>query len=567
MRRQFALAFGGILAAAAVGTAQQPVPAKKPDSSFVRPAGPTMMLPPAEAVPVAGGYTQVQPVQTYTVGQTGAPVQYIAVQPAAPPATTPAMTPAIQYVPTQAVTAPSTSAVMAAPMQPAAANSAPALITTGATSASGSGSANACPTGACPSGICQTGACLTNNGGGGCATGNCASAADMNPCSACTTAPVCQQPPCGPYGRMWVSAEYLLWWTRGMSVPPLVTGGPAGTPRELAGVLGDPNTRILFGDTQLNDGVRSGFRVRFGGWLDCCQTCGVEGSYFFLSDSNDNYSADCTDQTVIARPFTNIRPRSGYPDGYGYPDSELVCYPGVVNGTIAVNSGTSLQGFDVNARKNLSCDCCNRIDALVGFRYLQLDDSLTIFEDLTTEGGPSTNPIPGGVAPGTRFQLYDSFQTRNEFYGGQVGLAGEHRRGGGFYLGWRFLVGLGTTHKEATIDGSTTITPSGGRSTTYAGGLLALPTNIGRYTKNDFSVVPEIGLNLGYQFNQNIRVFVGYSFLYWSNVTRAGDIIDLTINTSQLPPNPLVGPARPAFTWNDSDFWAQGVSFGAELRY
>jgi hypothetical protein len=241
-----------------------------------------------------------------------------------------------------------------------------------------------------------------------------------------------------------------------------------------------------------------------------------------------------------------------------------VCYPGVVDGSVAVNSGTSFQGFDVNARKNLSCDCCNRIYALVGFRYLQLDDSLEIFEDLTTEAGdPLANTLPAG----TRFQVYDSFRTRNEFYGGQVGLAGEHRRGGGFYVGWRVLVGLGTTHKEATIDGATTITPPGGPSTTYAGGLLALPTNIGRYTKNDFSVVPEVGLNLGYQFSPNVRVFLGYSFLYWSNVTRAGDIIDLTINSSQLPPNPLVGPARPAFSWNDSDFWAQGVSFGAELRY
>jgi len=363
---------------------------------------------------------------------------------------------------------------------------------------------------------------------------------------------------------MWVSAEYLLWWTRGMSVPPLVTGGPAGSPRDRAGVLGDPNTRVLFGDSSLNDGIRSGFRVRFGGWLDNCQTCGLEGSYFFLGDANDSYSADCTDSTVLARPFINVRPRTGAVDGTAFQDSELVCYPGVVDGSIAVNSGTSFQGFDVNARRNISCDCCNRIDALVGFRYLQLDDSLEIFEDLTTEAG---DPLANTLPVGTRFQVYDSFRTRNEFYGGQVGLAGEHRRGGGFYVGWRVLVGLGTTHKEATIDGSTTITPPGGASTTYAGGLLALPTNIGRYTKNDFAVVPEVGLNLGYQFSQNVRVFLGYSFLYWSNVTRAGDIVDLTVNSSQLPPNPLVGPARPAFSWNDSDFWAQGVSFGAEFRY
>ena len=64
-----------------------------------------------------------------------------------------------------------------------------------------------------------------------------------------------------------------------------------------------------------------------------------------------------------------------------------------------------------------------------------------------------------------------------------------------------------------------------------------------------------------------LRVRAGYSFLYWSNVSRAGDAVDLTINSTQLPPGALVGPARPTFTWNDTSFWAQGINIGAELRY
>jgi putative beta barrel porin BBP7 len=30
---------------------------------------------------------------------------------------------------------------------------------------------------------------------------------------------------------------------------------------------------------------------------------------------------------------------------------------------------------------------------------------------------------------------------------------------------------------------------------------------------------------------------------------------------------PPVGPIRPAFTSKDTDFWAQGVNFGLELRF
>jgi len=391
-------------------------------------------------------------------------------------------------------------------------------------------------------------------------TGTAAPVTNMNGGGPCEQTGCC--PPCGPEGRFWVSAEYLLWWASGMSTPPLVTASPTGTPRTSAGVLGDPNTAILYGNSNVDDGVRSGFRLRLGGWFDCCQTCGIEGSYFILNSQPDHYAADCTTSMILARPIFNVSPRQDNNiNGMPIPDSELICFPGVVNGRVNIDSATDFTGLDLNLRKNWTCDCCNRIDWLIGFRYLKLDDNLTIHEDLTAEGTGQALPL------GSRLQVTDSFQTRNEFYGPQVGLTGEHRRGGGIYFNWRFLLAFGTTHKEATINGSTTITPVGGTGTTFPAGFLALPTNVGRYTKNDFSVVPEIGVNVGYAFSPNVRVFGGYSFIYWSNVTRAGDIMDLTVNTSQLPPGTLVGPARPAFQWNDSDFWAQGFNVGVELRY
>lgn len=344
-----------------------------------------------------------------------------------------------------------------------------------------------------------------------------------------------------------------------MSVPPLVTSSPVGTPRDMAGVLGAPGTRVLFGDERLNDGTRSGFRLRVGGWLDDCQTCGIEASYFFLGRSNDNFSGG---GGILARPFYNIVNARQDAQLVNIPgqDSQLINFPGVVSGTVTAESSNCFSGFDVNFRKNLKCDCCSRTDFLVGFRYLNLKDDLTIREDLLV------TDQAGNLAPGTRFQLFDTFSTRNEFYGPQFGLTGEMRRGATF-VNWRGLIAFGTTHKDVTIAGGTTITPPNGAPAVYQGGLLALPTNIGRYSKNDFSVVPELNLNVGYQVTENARVFVGYSFIYWSNVTRAGDVIDTVINPTQLPPGTLSGPARPAFTWNDSEFWAHGISFGAELRY
>jgi hypothetical protein len=62
---------------------------------------------------------------------------------------------------------------------------------------------------------------------------------------------------------------------------------------------------------------------------------------------------------------------------------------------------------------------------------------------------------------------------------------------------------------------------------------------------------------------------VGYSLIYWSRVVRPGDQIDLDVNPDYLPPatTPVTGPARPRFVFRESDFWAQGLSVGGDLRW
>ena len=64
-----------------------------------------------------------------------------------------------------------------------------------------------------------------------------------------------------------------------------------------------------------------------------------------------------------------------------------------------------------------------------------------------------------------------------------------------------------------------------------------------------------------------IRAYVGYTFLYLSNVSRAGSQIDPVVNSSQIPPGTLMGAARPAFIRQDTDFWAKGINFGLEIRF
>ncbi|CAN5195571.1 hypothetical protein BH11PLA2_BH11PLA2_40910 [soil metagenome] len=369
--------------------------------------------------------------------------------------------------------------------------------------------------------------------------------------------------------RYWVSAEYLLCWVRDGSAPPLVT---TGTPAS-RGILGVPGTRTISGDN-LGYGTRSGGRFNAGTWINCDATKGFEFGYFFLNGNSNQFqtsSSGTPGSTVISRPFFNVIT--------GRQDVELVAFPGIISGTVRTTSGSSLQGADANLLCNLcryipcptpccATDCCPtgclendsytyRVDFLAGPRWMQLNEDLVIAERLTDVNGNT-------------FAVTDRFQTRNNFYGGQVGLRGEWQRGR-YFVNVLGKVALGVNHQEVQIDGSTVITPVGGATSVSRGGLLAQPTNIGTYSRDQFSVIPEIGFNIGYQVTDHVRVYAGYYFLYWSNVVRPGDQIDPVVNPTQLStvagPGQLVGPARPAFQFNETDFWVHGISVGMQLSW
>jgi hypothetical protein len=101
------------------------------------------------------------------------------------------------------------------------------------------------------------------------------------------------------------------------------------------------------------------------------------------------------------------------------------------------------------------------------------------------------------------------------------------------------------------------------------GGLLALSSNIGRFSKDRAEVIPEFGGRVGYQVTPHLRVFAGYSLLYWGEVVRAGNEVDQVVNPNLLPGSrtPTTGPPRPLPLLTGSSFWAQGIELGLELRF
>jgi hypothetical protein len=352
--------------------------------------------------------------------------------------------------------------------------------------------------------------------------------------------------------RFWGEAELLFWWIKNSNTPPLVSVGPPSS----GGILTQGATTVFGGS--INNEERMGGRFTVGTWLDCEGKFGIEGSYFFLGSRGIPFTTGSNGgpgSPAIGRPFFNILT--------GMEDAQLLAFPGVAAGSVSANLTSRLQGAELNfVCRHCCCSDCWRLEFLSGFRYLELHEGLGIAEDIQVLPGV---PIIGG----DRFLLNDQFDTNNHFYGWQLGARGEYRRGP-WFVGACGKVALGESHETVTISGSTTIiTPAG--TTVAQGGLLALPTNIGRFNRDAFAVVPEVGISVGCQLTCALRVFAGYTFLYWSDVARPGDQIDRVINPTLLPVNmavgPPVGPARPSFTFHETDFWAQGIHVGLEYRY
>jgi hypothetical protein len=400
--------------------------------------------------------------------------------------------------------------------------------------------------------------------GSGCGVGGCASCGGGCGNEACASCAAC---PCGLPGQFWIRSEYLIWWTEGMDTPALLTSSPPGTSQQNVGVLGVPGTQVLFGDEALFSDSRSGGRFRIGRWCDQCNWIGFETEIFFLSDEDRNYNGCSIGQPPLGRPFVNVLT--------GQNDAELVQLLGTVIGAAHIDAETSVWSISPRFRINLacekfpSCDPCDpcsvggyRFDLLVGYRYIGLEDDLRIRERLVTPSDQN-DPRFDNV---TSFDINDSFQTTNDFHGADLGFLWEGYRGP-WSLEVIGKVAIGNTNQDVTINGST-IRTADGNSFNDQGGFLALETNIGSYSRNEFTVLPELSTTLGYAISPRTRLLVGYTFLYWDQVVRAGDQVDLRVNTDFLPDaQPTDGPNRPAFAFTDTSFWAQGVSLGLEYRW
>lgn len=361
----------------------------------------------------------------------------------------------------------------------------------------------------------------------------------------------CNPLACCPESRFWLRADYLMWWTSGTRLPALVSDGPIGS------------GSVLYGDNTIANDGRSGYRTTVGVWLGQCHNWALEFDYLDLGERNNDFTATSLGETTIVRPFFDLL--SNRQSGYAVAGVDSMIGTVSVNAHEYFNSAGALLSRNIFNGPFMTTGCedeCTpavfaRTDLLFGFRYYGLSDYVGVYQNSM-------------ATTGEIFQLSDNFRTRNEFYGSEVGFRTRLQRNR-WSLEFLTKVAVGNTHEAVEINGQSTYTAADGASQTVNGGLLAVGSNSGKYNRDVFTMIPQIGFELGYEVNCHWRAYVGYNLLYWGTVRRAADQIDTNIDTRNVPLSPDCDPASaipyPHYLDRANSFWAQGINIGTEFRF
>jgi hypothetical protein len=181
---------------------------------------------------------------------------------------------------------------------------------------------------------------------------------------------------------------------------------------------------------------RVGMGLTGGVWLDRCQNNGIEAGFFFLGNEERTTQGTFPGGLVL------------FPDGSSRGEPVALRLPDPIaagfTGTFPVTTANWYASADVNYRRTLLCEDSYRLDALFGYRYGNLIDEVYL-------GDPRENE--------DRDHRQNRLATSNNFHGGQVGLAGEYRFAGGWYVTGTGKAAFGAVFTDVIAGGLFTSPP------------------------------------------------------------------------------------------------------------
>jgi hypothetical protein len=407
-----------------------------------------------------------------------------------------------------------------------------------------------------------------------------------------------------PY-RVWVSGDFLVWKIRSAPLPPLAATVPFGllqvttqnvienTQGQVIG-LGPPTTTLtdfrlaststLAGGNSVNLGEQFGGRFTVGAWLDPEESLGLEGTAFFITRRTDGFNSttgNSINQSTFALPATTdvfvqtttITTTNG--------TTQTTTTNTLVNSFTAFivrqatnevvgTASTEMWGAELNAR--CASPSLGAVSGLVGFRYLDFRENLQIHDStqlFLPAGFSDTNqfglPLDTNLPTNLTFTTADVIRTHNNFYGGQIGLDLDMYVGR-LFADIRAKAALGVMNENVNIFGVSAL-PTGGVA---PGGLLSSPLDQGSHSRNQIAFVPEINVKVGYQLLPSLRAYVGYDFLWLSNVVRPGDQTGISssgVTATVAGTTQQIAVSQPSFRFKTSDVTINGINFGLEFRY
>jgi hypothetical protein len=416
-------------------------------------------------------------------------------------------------------------------------------------------------------------------------------------------APQFQPPPPGQNGdggynvlsRFEFSGAYNIWFGKSQAVPmPLLT---TSAPSQ-AGVLGASSTLVLAGGQPIAYNGISGMQLTSSFYGDDDRRFGALVTGFYTEDrtistkigvAGAGFNGTSADIPVLARPY--IDTTSG-------PTSLVVGGPNIGLASAIVTTSTQTWGVEASGVWNLFRTSPNEkwfvsTDLVIGYKFLELKEDLAVITNTSVNAvtttpifgiGPSGFPVQTGtqitpipipvagvtvVAPGS-ILITDRFTTTNLFNGTTVGFRNEIRYGM-FSLEAIGKIGLGDMHQILEISGSTnTVSGTGATGAAY-GGLYANASNIGRYSHDDFAVIPEVQANFGINLTRSLTAYFGYNFMYMTHVIRPGGQMNPVIDGTSVPLSSTYGVSglNPGFrsVFNQTDYWLMGANFGLSFKY
>ena len=328
------------------------------------------------------------------------------------------------------------------------------------------------------------------------------------------------------------------------------------------------NTTSQGGTNNTNFGDQPGLRFTLGYWFDQEGTFGMDANFFRLwRRTNTFFDVNNSSNNSIPTGFNAVFSLSQVVTANGTVGSTVsptttpittVTSPIFLATTTTANLAGQLSsetwGAEVNARCEVCSFGCLRIDAVGGLRYFDLDERLSTVENINLNGVPSvtitppagtTNALPSAITlPATSAfngTIADLIDVHNRFYGAQAGFDYDWRVAGGVFISGFTKIAIGDMRDTFSLRGLTQqVIPSGsavvppGLATTAGGQFVGPDDNNTTRHYDRVCFMPEFDINLGYYITDNIRVFVGYDYLYISALARPADQLTQAAGSSAL---------------------------------